>query len=184
MKKHIKKEHGENEKEFSEKNAEGKTIALMNNDEIVKTKMKKKKATIACKVYKAFFISRTDLKIHQLDQHSSEKIIACESCTDMFSSKKDLKLHISDIHSGYPFELCGDRFKIKKELKAHKTEKHTVAEEYPCCVCTKQVKKNHLRQHMMNHTTVRELKYSSQECDFRSLTKIGLVVHVNKQQEL
>ena len=62
MKKHIKKEQGENEKEFSETNAEGKTIALMNNDEIVKTKMKKKKATIACKVYNLSLFQELILK--------------------------------------------------------------------------------------------------------------------------
>ena len=75
----------------------------MKNNQIenVLAKTKKKKAQLACKICAAFFISKTDLKVHKKYQHSIEKKMMCQCCTDVFSSKTNLKVHISDKHSGF-----------------------------------------------------------------------------------
>ena len=201
MKTHIQKEHAEEEGDSSENQIEKRSrellckicdmkfksrseinIHTMNEHDIAK-KSKKQKKLFRCDVCADSFLSKRDLKVHTIDLHVPIKSFECDSCNDVFKSKKDLKGHTNEKHSHFSCESCGDEFQMKKELKAHINEKHTVEEEYPCTICAKQFKKQYIKQHMLSHTKIRDLKYSCQVCEFRSLTKIGLVVHKKKEHE-
>ena len=181
MKNHITKEHGNFNKDSSTDHS-ATEIVKMNPKEALKSK--KTKATLSCKLCNAFFKTRNDLKFHKKEQHNPDNEIPCPSCDQLFLSKREVKKHIDEIHFPvYSCETCNAEFKVKKELRTHITEAHAMEEEYPCDVCSKQFKKKNLKQHIMSHQRGRELKYACDSCDFRSQTKIGLVVHTKKEHE-
>ena len=99
-------------------------------------------------------LKRMSLYVHR-KKHYSEKL-NCSQCGKDFSTKGLLSVHEVQVHK---IEKDGGKYKRKPRMPVYMKK----AEKAPCPVCKKELRKDTLAKHMLNHSGIKPFQCT--ECD-------------------
>ncbi|CAH0546341.1 unnamed protein product [Brassicogethes aeneus] len=123
------------------------------------------------KAYRAH-LKKYDLKIYKLYSAPKQKVkVPCHICGKMVLKRSlvdHVKLHTNE--KAYSCPVCEESFKTQGHLRAHRISKHEPKEM--CEICGAQIKRNHIRRHLLKHGDIRKYKCTTCDKSFKTVSAL------------
>ncbi|XP_061398301.1 zinc finger protein 420-like [Musca vetustissima] len=140
---------------------------------------KKYVAYYPCETCNRHFLTSAALSRHITKDHPDRERYKCDQCEKTFILKAQLQEHLNR-HRGiknFVCLICQQMTSNKTELREHMMSVHSVAEQFTCSKCGKNLSSlSSLQQHMERHKG--EKKYACKQCPGRFKCRVDLHKHV------
>jgi len=140
----------------------------------IRQKLKSGRRSYKCGLCGKIFPTPYELNYH-VSFHTNEKLFPCPQCDKSFRTKYHLNVHVNAVHAIEKtflctFPNCSKKFTTVEYLKRHIDRLHNPNwvqnTLVPCPICSKEIRKCNIYNHLRSHTAKREEKIH--KCDICS----------------
>ena len=126
----------------------------------------RKLSPVQCRVCKAMFYDRNELRKHQQQQHNNNRPYECVTCNRYFTTKNNLEVHMKYKHKQGPnpceCNICSKVLSSRANLRIH-MRIHKGDRPFQCSLCQKRFsRKANMEMHLVYHTG--ERKFTCEIC--------------------